>query len=33
MTIGVRNTDTATILDMSGPLKLGEAEQGFRDNV
>ena len=33
MTIGVRNTDTATILDMSGPLKLGEGEQGFRDNV
>jgi anti-sigma B factor antagonist len=33
MTISVRSTDTAAILDMSGPLKLGEGEQGFRDRV
>jgi len=33
MTIKVRTTDTATILDLSGALKIGEAEQGFREKV
>ena len=33
MTITVRKTESATILDMDGPLKIGEAEQGFREKV
>src|SRR5215472_12041236 len=33
MTIKVRSTDVATILDLNGPLKIGEAEQGFREKV
>ena len=32
MTISVRQTDNATILDVKGPLKAGEAE-GLRDKV
>ena len=33
MTISVRSSDTATILDMNGALKIGDAEQGFREKV
>ncbi len=33
MNIGVRKIGPATILDLAGPLKLGEAEQTFRDQV
>lgn len=33
MNITVRTTDNATILDLNGALKIGEAEQGFREKV
>lgn len=33
MTINVRKTGKATILDLSGPLKMGEAVEAFRDQV
>jgi anti-sigma B factor antagonist len=33
MIIKSRKTDTADILDMKGPLKLGEPEQTFRQKV
>ncbi|HLW79123.1 MAG TPA: STAS domain-containing protein [Terriglobia bacterium] len=33
MKITVRTTEKATILDLDGPLKIGEAEQGFREKV
>lgn len=33
MSIGVRKIGHTTILDLNGPLKLGEAEQAFREQV
>lgn len=33
MTIGIRKAGRATILDLSGPLKLGEAEDAFRSQI
>ena len=33
MTIKVRKTGTAAILDLKGPLKMGEPEQAFREQV
>ncbi|MFQ5777517.1 MAG: STAS domain-containing protein [Terriglobia bacterium] len=33
MSVQIRKTDKATILDLEGPLKLGETEQSFRDSV
>ena len=33
MTINVRTVDRATILDLSGPFKAGEAGVAFRDSV
>ena len=33
MKITVRTTEKATILDLDGPIKIGEAEQGFRQKV
>ncbi len=33
MNIGVRKAGNATILDLNGPLRLGDAEQTFRDQV
>lgn len=33
MTINQRKSDKAIILDLSGPLKMGDAEQAFRDIV
>jgi anti-sigma B factor antagonist len=33
MTITVRQTEKATILDLDGALKIGDAEQGFRQKV
>ena len=33
MTINVRKAGKATILDLNGPLKMGDAEQAFRDQV
>lgn len=33
MTINVRKAGKATILDLSGPLKMGDAEQAFREQV
>ena len=33
MTINIRTVDQVTILDLNGPLKAGEAEQGFRNSV
>jgi len=31
--IGIRKAGRATILDLEGPLKLGEAEESFRNQV
>jgi anti-sigma B factor antagonist len=31
--IGIRKVANGTILDLEGPLKLGEAEQAFREQV
>jgi anti-sigma B factor antagonist len=31
--IGIRKVANGTILDLNGPLKLGEAEQAFREQV
>ena len=33
MNIGIRKAGQATILDLEGPLKLGEAEESFRNQV
>lgn len=33
MNIGIRKAGRATILDLSGPLKLGEAEEAFRSQI
>lgn len=33
VTITVRKTGNAAILDLKGPLKMGDAEQSFRDHV
>ena len=33
MTVTVRTTGNAAILDLKGPLKMGDAEQAFRDQV
>ncbi len=33
MTINVRTLDQATILDLDGPFKTGEADQAFRNSV
>ncbi len=33
MDIKVRKTGTAAILDLKGPLKMGEAEQAFKEQV
>ena len=33
MTINVRTVDQATILDLNGPFKAGEADQTFRNSV
>lgn len=33
MTITVRKAGNATILELKGPLKMGDAEQAFRDQV
>ena len=33
MEISVRKAGSVTILDLKGPLKMGEAEQAFRDSV
>jgi anti-sigma B factor antagonist len=33
MSIRARKTDSADIIDMKGPLKLGEPEQAFRQKV
>ena len=33
MKIGIRKAGRATILDLEGPLKLGEAEESFRNQV
>jgi anti-sigma B factor antagonist len=33
VTIGIRKTGRATILDLEGPLKLGEAEEAFRTQI
>ena len=33
MTINVRTVDQATILDLNGPFKAGEADQAFRNSV
>ena len=33
MTINVRTVDRATILDLNGPFKAGEADQAFRSSV
>ncbi len=33
MDIKVRKTGTAAILDLKGPLKMGEAEQAFKEEV
>ena len=33
MTINVRTVDQATILDLNGPFKAGEADQVFRNSV
>lgn len=33
MNIKVRKSGNAAILDLKGPLKMGEAEQSFRDTV
>ena len=33
VTITVRKTGNAVILDLAGPLKMGDAEQAFRDQV
>lgn len=33
MTINLRKTNSSDILDMKGALKLGEAEQAFREKV
>jgi anti-sigma B factor antagonist len=33
VTINVRTVDRATILDLNGPFKAGEADQAFRNSV
>ena len=33
MNIGIRKAGQATILDLEGPLKLGEAEEAFRGQI
>ena len=33
MNIGIRKVGNATIVDLDGALKLGEAEQSFREQV
>ena len=33
MNIGIRKAGQATILDLDGPLKLGEAEESFRNQI
>ena len=33
MTINIRTLDQATVLDLNGSLKAGEAEQAFRNSV
>lgn len=33
VSLQIRKTDKATILDLEGPLKMGETEHGFRDSV